>query len=504
VPPTLQQRSAGLLLHITSLPGRHGSGDLSRAAFRFLDFLAAAGQSWWQMLPVGPPGDPPGNSPYSSCSSMAGSPWLVSIDVLREDGWLTAREARPDPRFSSDRVRFPVVRAYREQRLRQAWARFCASRPSRRDGFAAFCAQHGDWLDDFALFCALRQRFQPAPWPAWPQELRCRQSQAIAAARRDLRGECDHHRWVQFQFHRQWAALRQHAHRRGVALLGDLPIFVSHDSADVWAHPELFELDARGRPTRVSGYPPDAFCAQGQRWGHPLYRWQAHRQSGFPWWVARFARVYELFDAVRLDHFLGFTRLWSIPASAPTAATGRWTRTPGRELLSAVRRQCGDRPMIAEDLGRVTRADIRLRDAFGMPPTRIVPWGLGPGDPLHRPHNLRPHTVACTSTHDTDTVVGWFRKATPQVRKDAAAYAGSATGGIHLDLIRLALNSAANTVIVPVQDLLGLGASARMNRPGTATGNWQWRVPPGLLTPALARRLRRMTALADRLAAAAD
>ena len=287
--PHFQRRSSGLLLHLSSLPGRHGSGDLSQATFEFIEFLAAAGQSWWQMLPVGPPGDPPGNSPYSSCSSVAGSPWLVSLEALWQEGWLTSREIRSERGFHAQRVQFPLVRAYREARLRKAWARFRATRPSRRDAWAGFCRRHRDWLDDFALFCALKREFGQRPWTDWPRELRGRDAAALAHARRACREEIDYHRWVQFEFDRQWAALRRQAHHRGVGLIGDVPIFVAHDSADVWAHPELFQLDPCGRPTRVSGYPPDDFCKGGQRWGHPQYRWPAHLRTGFRWWVARFA-----------------------------------------------------------------------------------------------------------------------------------------------------------------------------------------------------------------------
>jgi len=364
---------------------------------------------------------------------------------------------------------------------------------------AEFCARHRAWLDDFALFCALRRQFGQRPWPDWPRELRDRSPAALAHARRACRDEMDYHRWVQFQFDRQWAALRDYARQRGVALMGDVPIFVSHDSADVWAHPELFQLDRRGQPTRVSGYPPDDFCRQGQRWGHPQYQWSAHVRTGFRWWVARFLGVYRLFDAVRLDHFLGFTRLWSVPGSARSAKRGRWVRTPGRELLSAVRQALGERPMVAEDLGHVTPADIALRQDFGLPAMRVLQSGLGPGDPLHRPHRFPRQTVAYTGTHDTNTVVGWFRALAPSAQKEVLEYVGGDSRQIHQDLIRLAFNSVANTTIIPVQDLLGLDGRARMNRPGTATGNWHWRLPRGQLTPRLARTLRRMTGLSERL-----
>ncbi len=496
--PGFHRRSSGLLLHLTSLPGPHGSGDLSESAFRFIDFLAATGQSWWQMLPVGPAGGVAGNSPYSSYSSVAGSPGLVSLETLHRQGWLTRQDIQPDPGFEVGRVRFPLAQAYREERLRRAWERFRAAPKSGRSPFADFCAEHREWLDDFALYCALRQRLQQAPWLDWPDDLRARKPSALAEARRALADAFDYHRWVQFQFHRQWAALRHYARRRGVGLIGDLPICVAHDSADVWAHPELFKLDARGQPTHVSGYPPDSSCPRGQRWGHPLYRWPAHQRTGFRWWIARFAGTYRLFDAVRLDHFLGFTRLWSIPASARTARHGRWLPTPGRELLSAVRQALGHRPMVAEDLGHVTPGDVALRERFGLPSMRILQFGFGPGDPAHRPHRFTLHTVAYTGTHDTSTTVGWFRGLTPRRRQEVLAYTGGDGRTIHLDLIRLALESVADTVIVPVQDLLGLGSEARMNRPGTLSGNWHWRLPPGRLTPALARRLRRLTELTER------
>jgi 4-alpha-glucanotransferase len=502
--PAFHGRSAGVLLHLTSLPGRHGSGDLSETAFQFIDFLAASGQSWWQMLPVGPPGDPPGNSPYSSCSSVAGSPYLISLDVLRQEGWLTRRETQPDRRFDPGRVRFPLVRAYREERLRMAWNRFRAAPSVRHREFAGFCAQHKEWLNDFAAYRTLKQRFAQAPWPEWPREFSGRQAAALAAVRRSSHEEFDYHRWVQFQFHRQWAALRQYARRRGVALIGDLPMFVALDSADVWAHPELFELDGQGHPTRVSGYPPDEFCRQGQRWGHPLYRWPAHERTSFRWWIARFAGTYRLFDAVRLDHFLGFTRLWSIPAAAHGARHGRWVRTPGRQLLAAVGRTLGRRTMIAEDLGRVTSADLALRDDLGLPTMRIVPWGFWPGDSAHRTHRFSPHTVAYTGTHDTDTAAGWFLGLKPRAQQQVLDYLGSDGREVHLDLFRLALNSVANLVVVPAQDLLGLGGRARMNRPGIPAGNWQWRLPPGRLTRALAARVRRMTRLAERLPTSAS
>jgi 4-alpha-glucanotransferase len=494
-----RSRSSGLLLHLTSLPGRHGSGDLSETAFEFVNFLSSAGQSWWQMLPVGPPQPPPGDSPYSSSSAVAGSPYLVSLEKLWQAGWLNRQQIMPDPRFDAGRVRFRLIRAYRDRRLRWAWERFKSSPLPRRREFSDFCEEHRSWLEDFALFCALKERFRQAPWTNWPEELRRRRPAELAEARRTFLPEIDYHGWVQFQFHQQWGALRDYAHRRRVGLIGDVPVCVSHDSADVWAQPELFKLNSVGRPTVFSGYPPDSYSSRGQVWGHPLYHWPAHQTTRFRWWISRFREAYRAFDAVRIDHFLGFTRLWSIPAGARTARHGRWLRTPGRDLLSAVRTSLGDRPMIAEDLGRVTPGDIALRDDFGIPAMRILQWGLDRGDPSHAPHRFTEHTVAYSGTHDTNTTLGWFRSLKPRARKTVLGYLGGDGRQIHLDAIRAAMNSVANTVIVPVQDLLGLDGDARMNRPGTGTGNWWWRLPPRQLTPALARTLRSLTELSDRL-----
>ena len=494
-----QRRTSGVLLPLTSLPGRHGSGDLSAEAFRFIDLLSAAGQSWWQMLPVDRPAAPPGHSPYSSSSSIAGSPYLVSLDRLCQEGWLTRREIEPDPRFQAHCIQYSRVRPYREQRLRLAWERFQRARASRHHEFMEFCEQHRDWLDDFALYCTLKQLMGGIQWPEWPRDLRRRHPATLADARRIHPMEFGFHRWVQFQFHRQWAALRRHARQRRVGLIGDIPICVSHHSADVWANPALFKLDRAGQPTEVSGYPPDDFCPQGQRWGHPQYHWPEHQRTGFSWWIARFAGVYRLFDAARLDHFLGFTRLWSIPARTRGAKHGRWIKTPGRALFSAVRQAMGNRLMIAEDLGHVTPADVRLRNDLGIPAMRILQWGLGPGNSDHRPHRFSPETVAYTGTHDNNTIVGWFRALDRRSQRHVLDYTGGNRQTIHVDLIRLALTSAANTAMIPIQDLLGLDAHARINRPGTLTNNWRWRILPGQLSSTAIQRLRHLTEISERL-----
>jgi len=473
-------RTSGILMHVTSLPGPHGCGDLGVEAHRFIDFLDDAGQTWWQVLPVGPPGHSPAFSPYDSASAFAGSPWLVSLDALAHQGLLAKRERQPALGLSSRQVKFPATLRFREGRLRGAFAKFQRCRGDRTRGFREFCDANSDWLDDFALFMALRRDSGGKSWTQWESGVRQRQPSALRAARERLADEVAGHRFVQFEFDRQWRALRDHAHRRGIGLIGDLPIFVAHDSADVWSHPELFQLDRRGEPRRVSGYPPDRFNRNGQHWGHPQYDWAAHEQTGFGWWVRRVARIFELFDAVRIDHFLGFTRTWSIPAHAKNSRSGRWVKSPGFKLFATVERKLGRRPMIAEDLGHVTPADIRLRDSFGLAPMRIFQFGFGsePDSADHLPHNYSRVCAAYTGNHDNDTAIGWFRRLHPSQQQRVRTYTGTADATPHAGAIRALMASPANAVIFPVQDVLGLDSRARMNTPGTIEGNWCWRMPP--------------------------
>jgi len=472
------RRSSGILLHLTSLPGDHGSGDLGPEAHRFLEFLERAGQSWWQMLPIGPPGHAPAFSPYDSASAFAGSPWLVSLTALAREGLLASPDLKPVPGLSSRRVNFAATLRFREERLRQAFASFRHRRGERGRAFRSFCDLNADWLEDFTLFAALRRHSGGKPWTDWDKEVRTRQPVALRAAGQRLRDEVAAHRFVQFEFDQQWRALREHAQRRGVGLIGDLPIFVAHDSADVWCHQGLFQLDGYGRPRQVSGYPPDRFNRNGQHWGHPQYRWAAHEQTGFAWWVRRFARVFELFDAVRIDHFLGFTRTWSIPAGAPSPRSGRWVKSPGSGLFAAVQQRLGARPMIAEDLGHVTAADIHLRDTFGFAPMRIFQFGFGsePDSADHLPHQYPPLCAAYPGNHDNNTLAGWFQELRSAQRSRVLDYTGGQPATIHRDSIRALFASPARLVICPLQDILGLGSHARMNVPGTAHGNWTWRL----------------------------
>lgn len=499
LPFGFRRRCSGILMHLTSLPGPHGSGDLGPHAHRFVEFLAAAGQSWWQMLPIGPPGRAPGFSPYDSASAYAGSPWLVSLEVLRRDGLLTKRDLKPAPSFSSRQVNFSAVRRFREDCLRQSFIHFQRRRGDRGRSFREFRDANADWLENFALFMAMRRHALGKPWTEWEPGVRRREPSAMRAACERLAQEIAGHRFVQFAFARQWGALRDHAHRRGIGLIGDLPIFVAHDSADVWSHPELFQLDRHGRPRRLSGYPPDRFNRQGQLWGHPQYAWAKHEQTNFDWWVRRFARTFALFDAVRIDHFLGFTRTWSIPAPARNARGGQWVKSPGFKLFAAVQRKLGSHPMIAEDLGHITPADIRLRDDFGLAPMRIFQFGFGRESDSggHLPHNYPRLCAAYTGNHDNNTTVGWFQHLGALQKRRVLEYLGGADNATQGGFIRALMASPADLILFPMQDVLGLDQRARMNIPGTGEGNWRWRLTPrNLQGPA--RQLRSLCDLFGR------
>ena len=507
----LSQRSAGSLLHPTCLPSRHGIGDLGPEAYRFVDFLAAAGQRWWQMLPIGPAG--PGNSPYSALSAFAGNPLLISLERLADDGLLSTADLRALPAQSADRVNFPAVARFKTARLRQAFRSFAEGGGLERREFLDYGTAHSDWLDDYALYMALRRRHRNRDWGTWERALRLRDTTALRHARATLRTAIDFERFAQFEFDRQWHALRSYAHQAGVALLGDIPIFVAYDSSDVWAQRALFDLDAGGRPRTISGVPPDMFSRDGQLWRHPHYRWSRHQVTGFAWWLARFQRIFAQFDAVRIDHFLGFNRVWAVPGRAKTARHGKWVKTPGAALFATLRRKLGRLEIIAEDLGLVTPEGAALRDRCGFPGMRLLHFAFGndAGDRYNQPHTYPFNCVVYPGTHDNDTTVGWFARLQQQDRarrgrteltpyRRVLRYLGTTGREINWEIIRLALQSPANTAILPVQDLLGLGNEARMNLPATRRGNWQWRMQPGGLTRGIARRLRDLAEAYGRVA----
>jgi 4-alpha-glucanotransferase len=499
---TLSQRQSGVLLHPTSLPGPHGCGDLGPEAHAFAHWLAGAEQRVWQMLPVGPVGY--GNSPYSALSAFAGNPLLVSIDRLVEEGLLPRGALADAPKFAPGRVDYAAARTWREHCLQLAHQAF-PKRTSDHQSFEIFCAENAAWLDDYALYAAIKRSRRDKAWIEWEPELRARDPEALSRARHALREEIEQQRFQQWLFDRHWQALRGECAMLGVALVGDLPIFVAHDSADVWAHREIFHLDAQGAPTVIAGVPPDYFSSTGQRWGNPLYRWDVIEETGFAFWLQRFARTFARFDAVRLDHFIGFQRYWEIAASEPTAQNGHWVPAPGGKLFQAL----GPAQLIAEDLGAVTPEVTALRDRFGFPGIKLLQFAFGtdPQAPTFLPYNYSKNSVVYTGTHDNDTTVGWFHeKESPQrtaeqiekERKAVLDYLGTSGREIHWEMIRAVWASVANLAIAPAQDLLGLGSEARMNLPGTSQGNWEWRLLPGQPGVGPQAKLRELTRIYGR------
>ena len=505
----MASRSSGLLLHVTSLPGRFGIGDLGPHAYRFVDALAGAGQALWQVLPLTPTGH--GHSPYASPSTFAGNPLLVSPDALVEDGWLEESDLADAPDFPADRVDFDRVIAFKEALLRRAFER--ARADGLPDAYAAFCERHAGWLDDYALFSALKAHHSDAAWTDWPMPLARRAPDALAAAREAHAEAIERHRFAQFVFDRQWGRLHAYARSKGVSLFGDLPIYVAHDSADVWAARDLFHLDPDGHPTAVAGVPPDYFSETGQRWGNPLYRWDRMRERGYAWWTARLTRTLDLVDLVRLDHFRGFEAFWAIPADEETAVDGQWVEGPGADLFDAFEHALGrPLPLVAEDLGLITPGVRALMEEFELPGMAVLQFAFGDPTSEYLPHNYRRRLVAYTGTHDNDTTAGWWADgATAEERRFARRYlrldelgADEYDASVHWAAVRAVLASVAERAIVPLQDVLGLGSEARMNVPGQEDGNWAWRFAWDEVDADALARLRDLTVLYGRAPADAE
>ncbi len=491
-------RTAGILLHPISLPGA-GIGDAGDAALRFVDWLADAGLSWWQILPLVPTGE--GGSPYNGLSALGGNPLLVSPASLVREGLLAADEVDGDG-LPDDRVDFPAVARWKESLLRRAHASFrTGASPELREALEEMRRRAGAWLDDLTLFLALREAHGGRPWTQWEKGVRDRDSSALKRARAEHAGTIERHALAQLLFDREWRRLRAHARERGVRLIGDVPIFVAHDSADVWAHRDLFALDERGAPETVAGVPPDYFSATGQRWGNPLYRWDVLAERGYGWWRERFRRALEMVDVVRIDHFRGFESYWEIQASEETAIHGEWRPGPGVPLFAALREELGGLPLIAEDLGIITPQVEALRDELGLPGMRVLQFAFGDDEQNpHLPENYPRNAVAYTGTHDNDTALGWWKgSATAEEQAGLRRLTGGGTGEVGWDMIEVVFRSGADLAIVPLQDVLGLGSEARMNTPGTMEGNWAWRFREGALTPALAARLRELARESGRL-----
>jgi 4-alpha-glucanotransferase len=503
-------RSSGILLHLTSLPGPHGIGDLGDEAYRFVDFLVSSGQSLWQLLPLGPTGY--GDSPYASFSAFAGNTLLVSLPFLVRENLLSNASLDAAPAFVEETVDFGGALEFKQPLLRQAFLNFKkTTNQNLRHDFENFCQFAASWLDDYALFRALKDEHGGVAWNEWEKPLKQRQTSALAQARERLREEIEAQKFYQFLFFKQWFALKSYANTRGVKLIGDIPIFVAQDSADVWTHPEQFKLDEQGVPLVVAGVPPDYFSTTGQLWGNPLYNWEHMIADDFRWWIERVRATLHTIDIVRIDHFRGFAACWEIPGGDKTAERGQWVNAPGRELFEAIRRALGQLPIIAEDLGVITPDVETLRDDFGFPGMRILQFSFG-GDPTNQdlPHNYHHNVVVYTGTHDNDTTIGWFKsEAGAGSTRDAAQvqrerefclkYLDSSGAEIHWDFIRAVLASVASIAIIPLQDLLGLGTEARMNLPNTTSGNWAWRYKADALTSQLGQRLKGLTEIYGRV-----
>lgn len=496
------KRASGLLLYITSLPSKYGIGDLGPDAFRFAEFLARAKQKFWQMLPLNPVTlrqNP--YSPYNGISAFAGNHLLISPDLLYQQGLLLKSEINDCPEFSDSRVEYPKAVSCKTKLLNAAYERFKNSK--RQSDYGEFAVENAAWLDDFALFVSLRQRFGRTLWCDWPAELRDRKKDAINSARNSFAEAIDREIFLQYLFFKQWFALKRYCSRRGVKLIGDIPIYVAYDSADVWGNPEIFKLTKAKRPRFIAGVPPDYFSKTGQLWGNPVYDWAALKNTRYRWWLERIKHNLKLFDMVRIDHFRGFFAYWQVPADSSTAASGKWVECPYEDFFNKLFKQVAPRSIIAEDLGHITsdvKTFIEKHRLMGM---RVLQFGLD-GNLAQNPHfpaNHKKNVVVYTGTHDNNTAVGWFAKDATAAQKNvlfACLGRKVPTGQINWELIKLAFASVANLAIIPVQDILGLGESARMNRPGTIKGNWQWRLGRGQVKPQISKKLAKLTSASHR------
>ena len=489
----LTNRASGILLHPTSLPGMFGAGDFGSDAYRFVDWLSGAGQTYWQVLPLGETG--PGNSPYMSSSAFAGNVLLIDLQELADNGWLLPEHLIPDPGFRRDRINFSLLGKFRMERLRRAAKCFFASAGGEMLGaYSGFCSAASAWLDDYALFMTIVGRENSYDWNLWPAEVASRKPEALRAIAEKCAEEINFWKFCQWCFTRQWSKLRLYANERGVRIIGDVPIFVAYQSADVWAHQELFELGDDLRPSVVAGVPPDYFSETGQLWGNPLYRWDIHEKTGYAWWIARLGHALQQADLVRVDHFRGFAACWEVSAEAPDAINGKWVPGPGAKLFEALEKAFPGLPIIAEDLGLITPDVVELRDKFNLSGMRILQFAFAEGsEHPFLPHNYVPNTVAYTGTHDNDTMIGWWNTASDKEKNFARQYLQSDGTEIQWDMMRALSASVANIVIFPLQDVLGLSGEHRMNYPGHSNGNWEWRFSWGQVQPWHSRRLAEIT-----------
>ena len=480
----LDKRASGILLHPTSLPSRFGIGDLGTNAYDFIDFLAASNQQIWQILPIGPTGY--GNSPYLSYSALAGNPLLISPEKLLEDDLLTAEEVNYLPDYPLDRVDYDLVIATKIPLLAKASDRFKQQATAKQlKTFQQFCNRHSDWLDDYALFMAVKEANDGASWHEWDAEIANRQPKAMVEWATRLKDAIFYHKFLQYEFFRQWTELKEYANEQGIQIFGDIPIYVAHDSVDVWAHPDIFRLDPKtGEAALMAGVPPDYFSATGQLWGNPVYNWKKLKETNFHWWIRRVEGMLEYVDIMRIDHFRGFQAYWAVPQGEETAMKGKWVEAPGEAFFRLLKADLGELPIVAEDLGVITPEVEALRDQFNFPGMKILHFAFDSdrANPFLPYNYVKRNCVVYTGTHDNNTTVGWFYDRSPEEQARVVDYLGCvAPKGIHWSLINLALSSVANTAIFPLQDILGLGGDAKMNTPSQAEGNWEWRYRPEAL-----------------------
>ncbi|TVM00087.1 MAG: 4-alpha-glucanotransferase [Candidatus Brocadia sp. WS118] len=495
-------RRCGILLHITSLPSPHGVGDFGEAAYQFVDFLAETRQSLWQILPLNPTSTVYGNSPYSSNSAYAGNPNMISLDLLIQDGILTESDLKGYTTFPAGMVDYHMVTSFKENALRVAYKN---TRPTLRKNleFEEFCNENAHWLEDYTLFITLKESFHGAAWHEWPEGLRHRKEDVMREWRKTRKDRILMEKFFQFLFFRQWFSLKKYCNAKNIQIIGDVPIYVTDDSAEVWAKPEIFKLDDAGKPLFVAGVPPDYFSTTGQRWGNPVYNWDILKATGYSWWLKRIEYNLKLYDIVRLDHFRGFVSYWEIPASEKTAIHGKWVDAPVKDFFNILYRHFPSLPIIAEDLGTITPDVREIITTFGIPGMKVILFAFGDDLPKNPyiPHNYIHHCIVYTGTHDNNTVKGWFKKeASTEDKKRIHKYLGREVteDTIHREMIRLAMMSIANMVVIPMQDVLGMGEASRMNLPATSENNWRWRLLPEQITPALIQELTEATVIYGR------
>jgi 4-alpha-glucanotransferase len=496
-----ERRGSGILLHVTSLPSPYGIGDMGPQAYGFVDFLSEARQAYWQVLPLTATDYQYECSPYNCMSAFAGNKYLISPELMVKHGYLSRSELKTAPKFARRAAEFPVAAAYREYLFDKAYVRF--TRRRQYAGYIRFCKDNRSWLDDYALFAVLKRSFHNAVWNQWPAPIARRDPYVLRSLRKLLKPAIEREKFIQYVFAQQWAELKKYCNRKKISVIGDIPIYVDFNSVDVWVHPEMFKLDKNGNPTHVAGVPPDYFSRDGQLWGNPLYCWPLMAKNKFRWWSDRIGHNLRRFDIVRMDHFRGFVAYWQVGAGSKTARRGTWVKVPAVKLFRKLKKRFDGLPIIAEDLGTIT-PDVRaLMHRFGLPGMRVLLFAFGDGDSAnpYLPHNHVEDCVVYTGTHDNNTVRGWFeQEASIREKKMVSAYVGKriTARNVHEVFVLMAMGSVANTVIIPMQDVLGLSAKARMNRPATIRGNWRWRLIPGQLSSTTAVRLGAMTAMYGR------